>query len=241
MRIGTSGWQYRHWRGDFYPADLPPSRWLAFYVERFDTVELNASFYRLPSADAFAAWGRRVPDGFRFAVKASRYLTHVRRLRDPEEPLERFWSRVRGLGERCGPVLYQLPPHWRPDWERLDAFLAAIPHGPWQAIEIRDARWYGEELERRLTDAGLTLCLHDMDGSAWSAEPVGPFAYVRFHGADARYGGGYRDEALRRWAERMAAWARAGRPVWVYFNNDVGGHAPRDAARLREMVERALS
>lgn len=241
VRVGTSGWQYRHWAGDFYPAELPTSEWLAYYVERFDTVELNASFYRLPRAEAFAAWGRRVPDGFRFAVKASRYLTHVKRLKDPDEPLDRFWTRVRRLGDRCGPVLYQLPPHWRPDWQRLDAFLAAIPRGPWQAIEIRDARWYGEELERRLEAAGVTLCLHDMEGSAWSGEPIGPFGYVRFHGAGAKYGGRYPDDILRGWADRLATWARRGQSVWVYFNNDIGGHAPRDATRLRGFVEELLT
>src|SRR5688500_15422995 len=115
VRVGTSGWEYRHWVGTFYPRDLSRERRLEFYAERFDTVELNNSFYRLPDADDFTAWARRVPDGFTFAVKASRYLTHLRRLRDPSEPLDRLWSRARRLGDQLGPMLYQLPPRWRPN------------------------------------------------------------------------------------------------------------------------------
>jgi uncharacterized protein YecE (DUF72 family) len=240
VRIGTSGWEYRHWAGRFYPTDVPRDRWLEFYAARFDTVELNNSFYRLPPAEVFAGWSRRVPTEFVFAVKASRYLTHVRRLREPGEPIDRLWTRARRLGPRLGPVLYQLPPRWRPNLERLDAFLDAIPSGAPQALEIRDRRWYGPELARRLEDAGVGLCLHDMEGSASAPVPVGPLAYVRFHGAGARYGGRYSGQRLAAWADRIAAWAVAGLPVWAYFNNDVGGHAVVDAQRLREMVARRL-
>src|SRR5215210_3819605 len=127
VRIGTSGWEYRDWAGRFYPTDLPRDRWLEHYATEFDTVELNNPFYRLPAGDQFATWARRVPASFRYAVKASRYLTHVRRLREPEEPLERLWTRARRMGDRLGPILYQLPPRWRPNRERLAAFLAAIP------------------------------------------------------------------------------------------------------------------
>jgi uncharacterized protein YecE (DUF72 family) len=140
VRIGTSGWEYRDWRGDFYPASLPRDRWLKFYAERFETVELNNPFYRLPDAATFVTWGKRVPPLFRYAVKASRYLTHVRRLRDPSEPVERFWSRAMRLGPRLGPVLYQLPPRWRPDLERLGHFLDLVPAAA-QAIEFRDRRY----------------------------------------------------------------------------------------------------
>jgi uncharacterized protein YecE (DUF72 family) len=142
VRVGTSGWEYRDWRGRFYPRDLPKDRWLEHYVQHFDTVELNTSFYRLPAAETFAAWRDRLPDGFAMAVKASRYLTHIKRLRDPDEPLERFWSRARRLGDRLGPVLYQLPPRWRRNAERLAEFLDAVPRGAPQAIEFRDPSWY---------------------------------------------------------------------------------------------------
>jgi uncharacterized protein YecE (DUF72 family) len=238
VRIGTSGWEYPHWVGPFYPHDLPRERRLEFYADRFDTVELNNSFYRLPDADVFDGWAARVPASFAFAVKASRYLTHVRRLRDPAEPLERFWSRARRLRRRLGPVLYQLPPRWRPNLERLDAFLRAIPPRHAQAVEIRDRRWYGRDLDAALERAGVALCVHDMEGSAPPPAPVGPFVYLRFHGAGARYGGRYSSQRLSAWADRIAGWAADGWPVWAYFNNDVGGHAVTDAARLRAMVER---
>lgn len=242
MRIGTSGWEYAHWRGRFYPRDLPVDRRLEFYAERFDTVELNNSFYRLPEADTFAAWRRRVPDGFAFAVKASRYLTHLKRLREPREPLERLWTRARRLDERLGPMLYQLPPRWLPNFERLDAFLRAIPPPAYepQAIEIRDRRWYGARLTAALENAGVAMCLHDMPGSATSPERVGPFVYLRFHGAGARYGGAYTPQRLTGWADRIAEWAREGCEVWAYFNNDIGGHAVVDAERLRNLVERRV-
>lgn len=239
IRIGTSGWEYAHWGGRFYPSDLPRDRWFAHYADAFDTVEINATFYRLPSADVFGGWARRAPDGFVFAVKASRYLTHVKRLREPEEPLERLWTRARRLGEHLGPMLYQLPPRWKRNMERLEAFLDAVPRDAPQAIEVRDARWYGPELDELLAAAGVGLCLHDMPGSVPpTLEPVGPMAYVRFHGFGAKYGGGYPDDELERWADRMAGWADGGRPVWAYFNNDIGGHAVRDAQRLRGMLER---
>ena len=237
IRIGTSGWEYRHWAGDFYPKPLPRSRWLERYSAEFDTVELNNPFYRLPSAEVFEAWGRRVPPPFRFAVKASRYLTHVKRLKDPAEPLERFWTRARRMGDRLGPVLYQLPPRWKPNRRRLAEFLAALPDHA-QAIEFRDRSWYAPATFALMTNAGVALCLHDMAGSATEPAAVGPLVYIRFHGSGERYGGRYSSQRLAAWARRMVDWADAGLPVWAYFNNDIGGHAFRDADRLRMMVRR---
>jgi uncharacterized protein YecE (DUF72 family) len=238
VRIGTSGWEYAHWAGSFYPRDLPRDRRLEFYADRFDTVELNNSFYRLPEGDVFATWARRVPDGFAFAVKASRYLTHVRRLRDPAEPLARLWSSARRLDGRLGPVLYQLPPRWRPNHERLATFLSSVPQGHPQVVEIRDRRWYGRRLCTMLSGAGVSLCLHDMPGSTPAPLRVGPIVYLRFHGAGERYGGSYSPQRLNAWASRISAWSAQGWPVWVYFNNDTDGHAVRDAERLRAFVDR---
>jgi uncharacterized protein YecE (DUF72 family) len=238
IRIGTSGWEYPHWVGPFYPRDLPRDRRLEFYADRFDTVELNNSFYRLPEAETFAAWARRVSNGFVFAVKASRYLTHLRRLREPREPLARLWSRAGRLGDRLGPMLYQLPPRWRPNHERLATFLAALPASRPQAIEIRDKRWYGRRLSGMLDEAGVALCLHDMSGSAPAPQRVGPLVYVRFHGTGERYGGGYSSQRLTAWADRMGAWSEQEWPVWAYFNNDIGGHAVRDAERLGSILRR---
>ena len=206
--------------------------------ERFDTVELNASFYRLQSVSTYRAWASRLPPKFVMAVKASRYLTHTKRPREPGEPLARLWGRVEALGPHLGPVLYQLPPRWGFNPERLAAFLAALPSGRSQAIEFRDRSWDRAEARVLLAGAGVALCLHDMPGSNPEPTPTGPFVYVRFHGAGQRYGGRYRLDTLQAWAGRLDVWARQGLSSWVYFNNDIEGHAPRDAVRLRELVTR---
>ncbi len=166
VRIGCSGWQYRHWRGSFYPAELPQARWFEFYASRFDTVELNNPFYRLPERETFARWREAAPAGFLYAVKASRYLTHMKKLKDATEPLERMFDRVRALGPRLGPVLYQLPPRWTRDDERLEGFLQLIPSDVPQAVEFRDPSWYAEKTFDALQRHGVALCLHDMQGSA---------------------------------------------------------------------------
>lgn len=238
LRVGCSGWQYRHWRGDFYPPELPQTLWLAHYAGVFDTVEVNNTFYRLPEAETFDTWKARAPKGFLFAVKASRYLSHMKKLRDPEEPLDRFFERASHLGRKLGPVLYQLPPRWKRDLERFERFLSVLPKGKLHAVEFRDASWYAEETYRLLEKAGVALCRHDMRGSESPNRFVGPFAYVRFHGAAAKYGGRYPDPAIREWASRLAGEIRLGRDVYAYFNNDRGGHAPRDAVRLRDAIER---
>jgi uncharacterized protein YecE (DUF72 family) len=238
IRIGCSGWQYRHWRNRFYPRDLPQHRWLDHYAQAFDTVELNNSFYRLPEADVFAAWGRRVPPGFLFAVKASRYLTHLKRLRESREPLDRLWSRAKHLGDHLGPMLYQLPTSWHADRDRLAGFLESVPRGRRQAVEFRDRSWYAWEVLALLEGADVALCLHDMPGSASPPKPIGPFVYVRFHGSTGRYQGSYSGQKLSAWADRLVEWADAGRPGYVYFNNDLAGHAVRDAQRLRDMIAR---
>jgi uncharacterized protein YecE (DUF72 family) len=236
LHIGCSGWQYKHWRGDFYPAALPPGRWLEYYATRFDTVEINNSFYRLPEASTFEGWRRRVPRSFVYAVKASRYLTHLKKLKEPDAPLEKFFSRARCLGGRLGPVLYQLPPHWARNLERLEIFLRALPPRGLHTIEFRDRSWYVDETFALLRRYRTALCLHDMEGSATDRQLVGPFVYLRLHGPQ-RYSGGYPDDVLCGWAEWCTARRRDGIPVYTYFNNDAGGHAPRDASRLRALCE----
>ena len=237
VRVGCSGWEYRHWRGDLYPAELPKSRWLEYYAARFDTVEINYTFYRLPEEETFAQWARRTPAGFLFALKASRFLTHMKKLKDPEEPLERLFSRMRPLASRLGPVLYQLPPGWKLNLPRLEHFLQALPAGVRHVLEFRDPGWYAPEVFERLERSGVALCLHDMRGSATGRHRVGPFVYVRFHGAAGDYGGSYPGERLRSWAAWLGEQRRAGTDVYAYFNNDIGGHAPRNAATLRGLME----
>ena len=236
-RVGCSGWQYKHWRGDFYPQELPQARWFEHYAARFDTVEINNSFYRLPEAATFASWGSRAPARFIFAVKASRFLTHMKKLKDPEEPVERFFSRARALRRHLGPVLYQLPPGWKLDRARLEHFLHVLPRGLRHVLEFRDPSWYTDEVYALLTRHKIALCLHDMPGSATGRLRIGPFVYVRFHGASGRYDGSYPEDRLESWAEWLSAERAAGTDVYAYFNNDVGGHAPRDAVTLRRLLD----
>jgi uncharacterized protein YecE (DUF72 family) len=235
-RVGCSGWQYAHWRGNFYDAALPQSRWLEYYASVFDTVEINNSFYRLPEASTFARWAARVPARFVFAVKASRYLTHMKKLKDPEEPLDRLFSRMRALGRHLGPVLYQLPPGWKVDLERLEQFLQALPRDASHVLEFRDPSWYADAVFALMERHRVALCLHDMRGSATGRLRVGPLVYVRFHGPSGRYHGSYSDEQLQSWAEWMRQQLADGTNVYAYFNNDVGGHAPRNALTLRRFL-----
>lgn len=237
LRVGCSGWEYKHWRGDFYPTSVPRAGWFEHYARTFDTVEINNTFYRLPVEATFAAWAARAPRRFEFAVKASRFLTHMKKLKDPEEPLERLFTRMRPLGTHLGPVLYQLPPGWKLDLGRLDHFLQALPRGARHVVEFREPSWYAPDVLSLLERRGIVLCLHDMPGSATGRERVGPFVYIRFHGAGGQYSGAYGDERLASWAGWLAAERRAGADVYAYFNNDVGGHAPRNAVTLRRFLE----
>ncbi len=244
--VGCSGWDYPHWRGRFHEAGIPRRLWLEHYASLFDTVELNSTFYRLPSPETFAAWAGRVPDHFRFAVKASRYLTHMKRLRDPAEPLDRLFSHAQHLGHRLGPVLYQLPPRWMPDRERLATFLAALPAetpgfdgprvGPLaHVIEFRHDVGVTEDVLALLREHGVGLCLHDMPGGpvgAASRAVTSRTIYVRFHGAKGRYAGRYPDRVLDEWAAFLRPHLEDGRRVHVYFNNDIDAQAPEDARRL---------
>jgi uncharacterized protein YecE (DUF72 family) len=236
-RIGCSGWQYKHWRGDFYPVELPTSRWFDYYAARFDTVEINNTFYRLPATETFARWAERAPAGFLFAVKASRFLTHMKKLKDPEEPLARLFERMRPMRRHLGPVLYQLPPGWKLDLARLEHFLQALPKRAGHVLEFRDPSWYADTVSALLERYGVSRCLHDMKGSATGEERVGPLVYVRFHGASGTYSGAYPPDRLRRWAVWLNRQRRDGCEIYAYFNNDVGGHAPRDAVMLRRLLE----
>lgn len=246
LRIGCSGWNYKSWSGRFYPPDLPPSAWLAFYLRHFDTVETNATFYRLPTRETFAGWHDQTPDGFVMAIKASRYLTHLKRLVDPEEPMARLFERAAGLGPRLGPVLYQLPASLTCDLPRLARVLAALPRdlvlgdrrriALQHAFEFRHPSWYVDDTFALLQEHGATICLHDMAESAIEGPAVGPFTYVRFHGAAGKYVGSYGDDVLAGWARRLAAEWRRGRDVYAYFNNDPDAVSTRDATRLRDLT-----
>jgi uncharacterized protein YecE (DUF72 family) len=239
IRIGCSGWNYKHWRERFYPKGVPVSRWFAFYAEHFDTVEINNSFYMLPKAETFDKWREQAPPAFRYAVKANRFLTQAKKLKDCEEPLGRMMPPVRHLGTTLGPLLFQLPPRFRINLERLESFLKLLPGDVTNVFEFREKSWHVPETLALLDRYGASFCAHDMPELASERWAAGPIAYVRFHGGVGKYWGRYSDEALLGWTDWMVEQARGGREVWAYFNNDIDAHAIHDAQTLKAMVRQA--
>ncbi|MGH2734831.1 MAG: DUF72 domain-containing protein, partial [Actinomycetota bacterium] len=238
--IGTSGWQYRDWRERFYPKEVPQRLWLEHYAEQFVTVESNNAFYRLPERDTFAAWARRTPDDFVMASKMSRFLTHLKRLREPEEPVARFLDRAEGLGPKLGPVLLQLPPNLKADLDALDLTLRQFPARVRVAVEFRHETWVTDETRALLEKRGAALCLADRLSRPVSALwRTADWTYVRLHEGAATPHPCYGRSALKTWAERLAEEWGDNEHAWVFFNNDPGGCAVRDARYFAREVERA--
>ncbi|GGD91810.1 histidine kinase [Tsuneonella deserti] len=231
---------YKHWRGLFYPERLPVKRWFAWYADSFDTVEINNSFYRLPPASTFEAWRRQAPEGFCYAVKANRFITQAKKLKDCEEPLVRMMDAVKPLDGALGPMLYQLPPRFKVNLDRLESFLALLPPGVTNVFEFREQSWYCDEVFALLGRYGASFCVHDMPGNSSPREAVGPIAYIRFHGGTGKYSGRYPDERLLAWTDWMVEQASKGRALWAYFNNDIGAAAIEDAQTLRAMIRQKL-
>lgn len=236
--IGTSGWQYPHWRRRFYPPGVPTSHWLEYYAGRFATVESNSAFYRLPERRTFEDWAARTPDDFVMAVKASRYLTHVRRLQDPVEPVRRLVERLRGLGDKCGPVLLQLPPNLQADLRVLTATLEAFPEEFLVACEFRHQSWFTDEVRHVLEQHGSALCLVDRLGPRSPMWRTAGWGYVRFHEGRAQPSPCYGHQALDTWAARLADLFSEREAVYCYFNNDSQGCAPRDGHRFALAMRR---
>jgi uncharacterized protein YecE (DUF72 family) len=234
--IGTSGWVYPHWRGVFYPPDLPQSRWFDYYSQHFATVEINNSFYRLPAETTFDRWQAQAPPGFSYAVKANRFLTHLQRLKDVAEPLERFLSRARRLGDTLGPILWQLPPNWHADPVRLETFAALLPTDVTNVFEFRDPSWFVPPVREILERFRQGFCVFDMPNLPCPLWVTGPVVYLRFHGSETTYAGRYGPAGLEPWAERIRQWLAEGRTIFAYFNNDAFGHAIEDARLLQELM-----
>jgi uncharacterized protein YecE (DUF72 family) len=232
--VGTSGWQYDHWRGRVYPQDLPKSRWMAHYATHFDCGEGNGTFYNLPTAQTVDDWREQAAPGFRFACKYSRFGTHNKKLKDPTDHLALFLDPVEHLKSHLGPILVQLPPQWKPNLERLDEFLQAAPKRHRWAVEIRQRDWLGPELEACLERHRAALAVHDMIEDH-PRTATADWTYCRFHGD--RYRGRYGRERLQPWADWMRSELDAGRPVWAFFNNDDSAYAVEDALLLRDLVQ----
>ena len=235
IRIGTSGWVYRHWQGLFYPANLPQKQWFAYYARSFDTVEINSTFYHLQNASVFEHWQQQAPGGFLYSIKASRIITHNQRLEGCQDTLETFLSRASLLGETLGPVLFQLPPSFSLDLSRFESFLALLPQGFSYAMEFRNLTWLTEEVFALLERFDVALCIHDMPPLRVPLRITAKFVYLRFLG-DVDHAGDYPLETLAAWVERIQTWQRNGLAVFAYFNNDTGGMAVRNALTLKQLL-----
>ena len=240
FHVGTSGWCYAHWRKRLYPHSLPSGDWLPYYARFFSTVELNATFYRLAPERNFQRWAKATPERFLFAVKASRFLTHIKKLNDPQEPIERLLSRASGLGPKLGPLLYQLPPTMHRDDSRLTQFLKALPRGYKHVIEFRNSEWYADDVLDLLRTHGIGFCIHDWKRCPSPLAVTASFAYVRLHGTRAPFIGSYSALHLRSWRDRLLALESQDlQEIYVYFNNDVRGYAVRNAVALKAMLPSA--
>lgn len=237
VRIGTSGYHYKHWKGPFYPVQMPTDRMLDYYAQHFDTLELNNSFYRLPTEQAFVTWRRSTPPDFIFAVKASRFLTHNKKLKDAQSSWANFLPRVKHLGEKLGPILFQLPPKWQLNYERMKTFLELLPAAFRYVFEFRDDTWITPEIEKLLADFHAAFCIYELAGYHSPLTVTTDFAYVRLHGPSAgKYQGSYNEDRLCAWSRQIEDWGRTLKAVYIYFDNDQGGFAAQNALSLKRMV-----
>jgi uncharacterized protein YecE (DUF72 family) len=235
--IGTSGWHYDHWRGNFYPQKLSRKDWLNYYSGHFNTVEINAAFYRLPLGSTYDNWHQVVPQEFCFAVKVSRLITHIKRLKNSEEPLLTFTSRAEHLGDNLGPLLYQLPPNFQRDDDRLETFLRLLDKKLRHVFEFRHQSWMDDTVYRLLNKYNAAFCIYDMPGFTSPLITTADLAYVRFHGHDDLYSSRYPDAELSNWAKKLAQAASNLKYLYVYFNNDASGFAVENALTLRKYLE----
>ncbi len=237
MFIGTSGWMYDHWgEGVFYPEGLPKNQWLNYYQKYFDTVEINNTFYHLPKEQTFKNWHSAVPKRFIFAVKASRFITHIKRLKDAKDSVKLFMSRARLLKENLGPILYQLPPRWKANPERLKEFVKCFTRNYINVFEFRDVSWFNEEIYSILKKNKLNFCIYSMPGVDCPNIVTGPVVYIRMHGGSVLYGSNYSDSELKALAKQIRGFLKKKLTVYVYFNNDAFGYAVKNALRLKEIV-----
>jgi uncharacterized protein YecE (DUF72 family) len=238
VRIGTSGWHYKHWCGPFYESKLPATKMLTAYYEHFDTVEINSSFYRLPTEDAFRCWRKSTPKDFLFAVKGSRFITHMTKLKDPENALENLIPRAEQLKDKLGPILWQLPPHWARNTQRLEEFLTALPKEHRYTIEFREHSWHTERVYKILREHNAAFCIYELNGHHSPLEITADWAYIRLHGPGGAYQGSYGSAKLAEWAEWIAQQRCCLKDIFVYFDNDQAGYAAHNALELKCLVER---
>lgn len=238
MYIGTSGWSYAHWKGPFYPADIHEDEMLDFYCRHFQSVEINNSFYHLPHKTTLGHWRDNTPNGFLFSVKASRYITHMKKLNDPRQSVEALFDRISVLGNKLGPILFQLPPKWHNNHERLADFLDALSKEFRYVFEFRDQSWLNEENYALLTRHNAALCIYELNGFLSPRQVTADFVYVRLHGPAGPYQGEYDNQTLAGWAGAFSTWSAQGKSIYCYFDNDEAGYAANNAKSIQSMLHK---
>ncbi len=236
--IGTSGWSYDHWQSRFYPRELAHKDRLKYYIKHFSTVEINSSFYHLPDKKTLQDWYETVPDNFIFAAKASRYITHMKKLKDPKNSLTAFFDHISVLDDKLGPILFQLPPHWNFNVERLSEFLDMLSNDYRYVFEFRDQSWHNQEVYDLLTKHNVAFCIYELEGFLSPKKITTDFVYVRLHGPNGAYQGNYDVPTLSGWAGAFFTWLSQDRKVYCYFDNDEAGYAAQNALKLNEILHK---
>ncbi|MBX9853452.1 MAG: DUF72 domain-containing protein [Cytophagaceae bacterium] len=237
--IGTSGFHYKHWVGTYYPENTKPKDFMKNFLKDYRTVELNNPFYHLPPKQTFLNWRKQTPEDFLFSVKASRYITHQKKLKDCQEPLDYFLTNVNALKEKLGPILFQLPPGWKYNEERFESFLKILPKGYRFTFEFRNQSWYNESATGLLKKRNCAFCIYELAGHMSPMEVTADFIYVRLHGpGKEKYQGSYSDKALKKWAEQIKEWKKEGKDVYCYFDNDQYGYAAFNGIKLWELISK---
>lgn len=241
IRVGTSGWHYKHWVGRYYPEKIKPGAMLPHYLRDFDTVELNNTFYQLPKEESFDTWRDCVPDDFLFAVKGSRFITHMIKLKDAARGLSNFMPRAERLGGKLGPILWQLPPGWKVNVERLEEFLEALPRNHQYAFELRNETWMTDRVLEVLQRYNAAFCIYELAGYHSPIELTADWTYIRLHGPTAfKYQGSYSDAQMDAWAKRLVGWRKSLRSIYVYFDNDDSAYAVDNALTLKRMIAKRM-
>lgn len=238
IHIGTSGWHYQHWKGSFYPPELSDTKLLSYYLKYFHTAEINNSFYQLPLKKTFEQWRNTVPSKFIFSVKASRYITHMKKLKNPQEALTNFLKRIDTLENNLGPVLFQLPPRWKCNPERLKSFLDILPSHYKYTFEFRDPSWFNQEVYEILNHYGASFCIYDLNRRLSPKKVTANFIYIRLHGPEGPYQGKYNPQILSHWVQDFLDWAQQNKEVYCYFDNDQAGFAVQNALEIKELLEK---
>ena len=234
--IGTSGWNYKHWKGNFYPEELKQKKWLEFYSDKLKSVEINNSFYHLPETKTLKTWKDITPQNFIFAVKGSRYITHMKKLKAPKTSSRKLFTRIKHLGNKLGPILFQLPPGWGYNRERFQNFIESMPDKYRYTFEFREKEWWNDEVLELLKKHNAAFCIYELAGILTPEEITADFVYIRLHGPGGKYQGNYSKKQLSGWAGAITAWQKKNKDVYLYFDNDDRGYAVKNAQELKEML-----